>query len=122
MRLLADENFPRLAIEMLRSLGHDVLWVAETCPSAKDEHVLDLAVRESRVLLTQDKDFGELAFRRGLPATSGVVLLRVTPVPSLVTELARKAFSAHTDFRGKFVVVEEGRIRERTLPTGAARR
>lgn len=71
MRLLANENLPRVAVDMLRLLGHDVLWIAEECPSVRDEYVLDLAVRESRVLLTQDKDFGELAFRRGLPATSG---------------------------------------------------
>jgi predicted nuclease of predicted toxin-antitoxin system len=91
MRLLANENFPSVAVEVLRSLGHDVLWVAENCPSVRDEYVLDLAVRESRVLLTQDKDFGELAFRRGLPATSGIVLLRLLPIPSLVAEFARKA-------------------------------
>jgi predicted nuclease of predicted toxin-antitoxin system len=122
MRVLANENLPRIAVEALRSLGHDVLWIAEDCPSVRDEHVLDLAVRESRVLLTHDKDFGELAFRQGLPATSGVVLLRVAPIPSLVAELARKAFSERADFRGKFVVVEEGRIRERPLPAGAGRR
>jgi predicted nuclease of predicted toxin-antitoxin system len=119
MRLLANENFPRVAVEVLRSLGHDVLWVAENCPSVRDEYVLDLAVRESRVLLTQDKDFGELAFRRGLPATSGIVLLRLLPIPSLVAEFARKALGEHSDFRGKFVVVEEGRIRERPLPAKA---
>lgn len=122
MRLLANEKLPRAAVEALRALGHDVLWIAENCPSVRDEHVLDLAVRESRLLLTHDKDFGELAFRRGLPATSGVVLLRVAPVPSLVTELAKKALSEHADFRGKFVVVEEGRIRERPLPAGAGRK
>jgi predicted nuclease of predicted toxin-antitoxin system len=122
MRLLANESLPRAAVDMLRLMGHDVLWIAEECPSVRDEYVLELAVRESRILLTQDKDFGELAFRRGLPATSGVVLLRLAPIPSLVTELARKAFSGRADFCGKFVVVEEGRIRERPLPTPAQQR
>jgi predicted nuclease of predicted toxin-antitoxin system len=122
MRVLANENLPRIAVEALRSLGHDVLWIAEDCPSVRDEHVLDLAVRESRTLLTHDKDFGELAFRQGLPATSGVVLLPVAPIPSLVAELASRAFSERADFRGKFVLVEEARIRERPLPTGAGRR
>ena len=50
------------------------------------------------------------------------MLLRVAPIPSLVTEFAKKAFSEQEDFRGKFVVVEEARIRERPLPTGAGRR
>jgi predicted nuclease of predicted toxin-antitoxin system len=122
MRLLANENFPRAAVEVLRAQGHDVLWIVENCPSVEDEYVLDLAVRESRVLLTQDKDFGELAFRRGLPATSGIVLFRVAPVPDSVAELAGKAFRDNVDFRGKFVVVEDGRVRERPLPVGAAAR
>ena len=122
MRLLANENFPRVAVEVLRSLGHDVLWISENCPSVKDEYVHDLAVRESRVLLAQDEDFGELAFRRGLPATSGIVLMRVAPIPSQVSEFARKAFSEPRDLRGKFVVVEEGRIRERPLPARAERK
>jgi predicted nuclease of predicted toxin-antitoxin system len=116
MRLLANENFPRVAILALRELGHDVFWVAEGCPSVRDQLVLDLAVQESRVLLTLDKDFGELAFRQGLPATCGIVLFRMTPVPSLVAESARLVFAENADFVGKFVVVEHGRIRERRLP------
>ena len=75
-----------------------------------------LAVRENRVLVTQDKDFGELAFRSKLPATCGVVLFRVTPDPAVVAALALRAFSGTSDFRGRFVVIEETRIRERELP------
>jgi predicted nuclease of predicted toxin-antitoxin system len=118
MRLLANENFPRAAVEALRASGHDVLWAAEDCASARDEDVLALAVRESRILLTQDKDFGELAFHRGLPAPCGIVLFRVPPVPGLVTEYARRVLDAEVDCRGLFVVVEEGRVRERPLPAG----
>ncbi len=114
MRLLANENFPRVAVEALRALGHDVLWVAD-CPSTKDEYVLELAVRESRVLLTQDTDFGELAFHRGLPASSGIALFRLAPIPGLVTDYAMKVIDRHADFRGLFVTVEEGRVRERSL-------
>jgi predicted nuclease of predicted toxin-antitoxin system len=122
MRLLANENFPRVAVEALRALGHDVPWVAEDCPSARDESVLELAVRGSRVLLTQDKDFGELAFRQGLPSRCGIVLFRIVPIPGRVAEIARKVLGQGADFSGKFVVVEEGRIRERTLPAGTERR
>jgi predicted nuclease of predicted toxin-antitoxin system len=118
MRLPANENLPRAAVEALRASGHDVLWAAEDCVSARDEYVLDLAVRESRILLTQDKDFGELAFHRGLPASCGIVLLRIPPVPGLVTEYVRRVFDSKVDYRGLFVVVEEGRIRERPLPSG----
>lgn len=67
-------------------------------------------------MLTQDKGFGELAFRAGLPATSGIVLLRVDPqAPTRVVALVERLFVAGADFRGDFVVVEEGRIRRRKL-------
>lgn len=116
MQLLANENFPRQAVEALRGQGHDVAWIADGLAGTKDAEVLALAVRESRVLVTQDKDFGELAFRSKLPATCGVVLFRVTPDPALVAATALRAFSGTADFRGKFVVVEVNRVRERELP------
>jgi predicted nuclease of predicted toxin-antitoxin system len=82
----------------------------------RDEDVLELAVRESRVLLTQDKDFGELAFRRGLPADCGIARLRFPPVPRLVTDYAVRVLTPQTDLRGQFVVVEEQRVRHRLIP------
>jgi predicted nuclease of predicted toxin-antitoxin system len=117
MRLLANENFPADAVEALRSLGHDVAWVRIDAPRSLDSEVIQRAVREQRVLVTLDKDFGELAFRMRLPATSGVVLFRVfPPLPARVTALAVAAFQHGRDFAGLFVVVEERRMRERPLP------
>ena len=81
MRLLANENVPLVAVVALRSIGDDVLWVAESFPSTRDADVLARAVSESRVLLTFDKDFGELAFRHEQPAACGVILLRITNDP-----------------------------------------
>lgn len=74
MRLLADENVPAPAVAALRAAGHDVLHVAESVPGSSDDAVLALAADEQRVLLKFDKDFGELAFRRGLSSRHGVVL------------------------------------------------
>ena len=51
----------------LLDLGHDVLSARERCPDASDEALLALARSENRVLVTEDKDFGELVFLRGLP-------------------------------------------------------
>lgn len=78
MRLLANENVPRVVVGQLRDMGHDVAWVTEVAPGLPDSGVLRLGREESRVLLTFDRDFGELAFRACLPATSGVILLRVS--------------------------------------------
>jgi hypothetical protein len=52
MLLLANENFPRVAIDALRVDGHDVLWVRTECPGATDEQVLQLAQKGNRILLT----------------------------------------------------------------------
>jgi predicted nuclease of predicted toxin-antitoxin system len=67
LRSLADENFPSAAVAALKAAGDDIAWVSLTAPGAADADVLAIAVREGRVLLTFDKDFGELAARSGLP-------------------------------------------------------
>jgi predicted nuclease of predicted toxin-antitoxin system len=61
MRFLANENFPGSAVAALKAGGHDVVWVRIAAPGAADREVLTWAAREERVLLTFDKDFGELA-------------------------------------------------------------
>jgi len=79
MTFAADENFPRPALAALRNAGWEVFSVAEECPGISDEQVAALCSESQRVLLTFDKDFGELVFRRGLSAGSGVVLFRFIP-------------------------------------------
>jgi predicted nuclease of predicted toxin-antitoxin system len=74
MRFLADENFPRPALEALRKAGWDVSSIAENCPGISDDEVIALCADQERVLLTFDKDFGELVFRRGLPAARSLPL------------------------------------------------
>jgi predicted nuclease of predicted toxin-antitoxin system len=61
MRFLANENFPGAAVKALEALGHNVVWVRVAAPGATDPDVLAWAAREERILLTFDKDFGELA-------------------------------------------------------------
>lgn len=79
MRFLADENFPKAAVAALEAAGHDVLWVRLTAPGAPDADVLATAARGERVLLTFDKDFGELAAQSVLPSGCGIVLCRIPP-------------------------------------------
>ena len=76
MRFLANENVPGPVVAALRKDGHDVFYVKESMPGAEDPVVLALAQAEQRVVVTSDTDFGELAFRSGLPAQCGVVLFR----------------------------------------------
>ena len=69
MLFLADEDFPGLAVRWLREAGHDVVWARTAMPGDADASLLAAAQRDFRVILTCDKDFGELAFHWGLPAS-----------------------------------------------------
>lgn len=80
MRVLADENVPEPAVAALRAHGYDVVWMHEVAAGTPDLEVLARAQREQRVLVTLDKDFGELAFRHGAAAQCGVVLVRLTAI------------------------------------------
>src|SRR2546430_3575078 len=82
MRILANENFPLDAVVSLRTDGHDVCWARTEAPGISDVEVLDLARRDNRLIVTFDKDFGELAFHSHLPAASGIVLFRLRAASS----------------------------------------
>lgn len=116
MRFLANENFPADAVNILRADEHDVIWIREAAPGISDIEVLAWANREQRIVLTFDKDFGELAFRAKLPSTCGIMLFRI-PMPSgwYVAQVVVKTIRSRDDWAGHFTVVEERRIRMRTL-------
>jgi hypothetical protein len=116
MRFLANENFPGAAVSQLTSAGHDVVWVRTAAPGASDPEVLAKAARDARILLTFDKDFGELARASALPATCGVVLFRIAmPKPSDAGARLAALITARDDWAGHFSVVEPGRVRMRAL-------
>jgi len=117
MRLLADENFPGLAVKALRDHGHDVAWVREDAPGSEDPIVLARAQVEDRILITFDKDFGELAFRWGLPASGGIILFRIS-VPSArhIAKTAVAVLASRDDWTGCFSVIEDRRVRILPLP------
>ncbi|MGQ0835272.1 MAG: DUF5615 family PIN-like protein [Gammaproteobacteria bacterium] len=117
MRLLADENFPGDAVNALRAAGHDVIWIRTDAPGSTDRSVLERATTETRVLLTFDKDFGELAWRFGLPSQCGIILFRLPmPLPREVGRAITNILTERSDWPGHFSVVEPGRIRMRPLP------
>lgn len=117
MRFLANENVPKLLVAALRAAGHDVAWIRQDAPGSADFDVLARARRETRIVVTFDKDFGELAFHAKLPTACGILLLRVPPPKS---EEAGARLSKHvasrSDWPGHFSVIEPGRIRMRKLP------
>jgi predicted nuclease of predicted toxin-antitoxin system len=76
MKFLVDECAGTSVAECLRDEGHDIVVVAEVMPQADDEQILEYAVSEARILVTNDKDFGEMIYRGGR-AHRGVLLLRL---------------------------------------------
>ncbi len=115
-RLLLNENFPVPATGVLRAAGLDILAIGECCSGWDDERVMALAVAEQRWLITFDRDYGELIFRRGLPAPPAVTLLR--PPSYRPTEPARWIIRMVEDadmHAGKFVVFDGATFRSRPL-------
>ncbi len=117
MRILADENVPLPLVAELRRRGCDVVWIAEVAPGLEDHEVLSRAQVERRVMLTNDKDFGVLAFAKRLPAAFGIVILRTAgDSPEADLQRAVSAIERRADWAGQLPVVESDRIRSRSLP------
>jgi predicted nuclease of predicted toxin-antitoxin system len=112
MRFLADESCDFRVVRALRAAGHDVMAVVEAAPGAPDIAVIDLAVRERRIFVTEDRDFGQLVYASAKP-TSGVILLRFpstarAALPAMLVDFITK----HGDnLAQRFVVLQPGRIR-----------
>jgi predicted nuclease of predicted toxin-antitoxin system len=114
MIFLADEGVDLSVVQRLRNDGHEVLYVAEMDPGISDEEVLTAANEKQALLLTADKDFGELVYRLGRIA-AGVVLVRLAGLSS-----AKKADLVSATVRnhgGKlvhtFTVISPGMVRLR---------
>ena len=112
MRFLADESCDFAAVQALRASGHDVVSVAEAARGAEDLVVIELARSQRRILLTEDKDFGQLVFAAARP-TGGVILILwpVTARGNLGVALVELATTQGDALAGAFVVVEPGRVR-----------
>jgi predicted nuclease of predicted toxin-antitoxin system len=112
MRFLADESCDFAVVRALRAAGHAVTVVGEVAPGASDEKVIATAVREGAVLLTEDKDFGQLVFAERR-ATGGVLFIRFpaafrAELPRVVCHLVEQRGEKLV---GSFVVIQPGRIR-----------
>lgn len=112
MRLLADESCDFRVVRTLRAAGHDVVAVIEFASGKDDNDIIEIATREQRIFITEDRDFGQLVYAAMKP-TSGVILVRYPStrranLPAILAELVAK----HGEqLGGRFIVVEPGRIR-----------
>jgi len=113
---LADENFPRKAVESLQKKNIDIVSVSEIAPGAKNGEVARLAVKGKRVLLTFDKDFGEWVYKEGISV--GVVLFRLSHFneQELVRLVSETLLEIKENLQEAFTVVESDRVRIVPLP------
>lgn len=114
MRFLADEGVDGMIVGSIRGDGHDVRWMAEEREGAKDDVILEGAVQDARILITEDKDFGELVYRQRLHHR-GVVLVRVDGISNEKKgRIVARAMREHeSDLPGAFTVIQHGTIRIR---------
>jgi predicted nuclease of predicted toxin-antitoxin system len=114
MRLLANENFPRVIVGTSRAGGHDVAWIREDARGPPDADVPARARHES--VATFDRDFGESAFGPKLPATCGVILMGIVGPPQTQVRVVRDALASQRDRAGVFATVTNAALRIRPLP------
>jgi len=117
MDFLANENFPLFSIKLLRKAGHKVANVIKETPGAKDLDILKRAQKENLVILTFDRDYGELIYRHKYFIPCGVVYFRFNPStpeePAII--LSKILKEGKISLLGKFTVVERVGIRQRPL-------
>ncbi len=117
MKLLADENVEAAMVEWLRETGHDVAWAVDMFRADADECLLQTAQEASRVLLTRDRDFGELVYRDGR-VSSGIVLVRIqAPNQHARLKIFQRVWSLVEEHAPcHFVVISNHQVRIRPLP------
>ena len=113
---LADESCDFLIVRKLRSAEYDVLSVAESFPAAPDQQVLEHAIKEARILITEDKDFGEWVFAHG-EKIAGVILIRFpgNARKRLGEEIIKLVDDHGNELKKFFTVLEPGRARLRKI-------
>jgi predicted nuclease of predicted toxin-antitoxin system len=117
MNFVADESCARPVIQALREAGHVVVAIAEIARGATDDQVLERALTEKRVLITEDRDFGELVYARGR-SSAGVILVRFpsrarrAKCATVIEAVSRLG----SRLRAAFTVVEPGRVRISSRP------
>jgi predicted nuclease of predicted toxin-antitoxin system len=114
MKFLADEGIDRSIVDCLRRQGYDVFYVIEETRSLDDDILLDIAAEENRILITRDKDFGELVFRLQ-KAHAGVILIRLEGYTTMErADMVCRLVKHYIDqLPNSFSVIQKGVIRIR---------
>lgn len=109
-QVVADESVDFRIINQLRELGFNIYAIVEQQPSITDEMVLTVACENDALLITEDKDFGELVFRLQLPHR-GILLIRVDERTEGIRSAVQAVSQYYPDLLGKFSVVTDKKLR-----------
>ena len=117
MRFLADECCDALIVRTLRQLDYEVIYIAELAPGITDDAVLKRAYQEERILITEDRDFGELVFRASKPSY-GIIYVRIPPEDRLkkADRISTLVHDHAEDLAEAMVTLTLNTIRIRRLP------
>ena len=116
MRFLANENFPFPSIKILREAGFQIKSILETNQGISDQEIIQIAVKENYIILTFDKDYGEIIFKYGENNPPAVIFFRHKgDKPESAGIILRNLLTdSHLQVTNKFTVVENGNIRQRS--------
>ena len=113
MKFVANENMYFEVVKALRNMGFEVYSIAESNFSINDTAVLKIAFEQNAILLTQDKDFGELVYRFKLP-NHGVILLRLNPeigISNIIASVINLIEKHKSELENAFTVLEKDKVR-----------
>ena len=119
MELLADENQHPLVVERLRAAGHVVEWLVQSAPGTSDVEILARPEIGSLILLTYDRDFGDLIFNRGLPPPRAILYTRLSrAAPGRIADRLLALLEAGIA-TGHMITITKDGTRAKPFPLGA---
>ncbi len=115
MKLLANENFPLASVSLFEKSGFDIIAIGKDYSGSTDSEVMELAIRENRTILTFDRDYGELIFKKGFKPKPGVIYLRWKSfLPHEPGEYLIMLFqTVQIKFQNRLTVIRENSIRQK---------
>ena len=110
-QFIADENIPEDSVDLLKKKGLDIVSVTDFTPGLSDEEVLNLAYKNGRIVITFDKDFGQLVFKQKRK-TKGLMLLRFTPEsPQQIAKRIQQVLTTKVKMENSVTIVKKDTIK-----------